>query len=177
LNELGSEKGEVSFDCQTLLTLIDHSMNYIMEEEVDYFAYTVIEISGTALHNQCKEKIRVLPKSLGSGSYPGPQQFCLERWRHTSSFYVMKPTMMGVYIATNLHDNFHYQVLPKDFSIIEEMQRFCQKHRSKQFRMIDSMANFHDENLTVINDPRDEIVQFIGGIDDSDEGGKIFERA
>jgi hypothetical protein len=33
--------------------------------------------------------------------------------------------------------------------------------------MIESMETFHDANLTVINDPRDEIVNFIGGINDS----------
>ncbi len=33
--------------------------------------------------------------------------------------------------------------------------------------MIESMETFHDANLTVINHPRDEIVNFIGGIDDS----------
>ncbi len=74
---------------------------------------------------------------------------------------------MGLYIATNLHDNFHYQVLPNDYSIIEDMRRYCWKHKSKQFQMIESMETFHDANLTVINDPRDEIVNFIGGIDDS----------
>jgi anti-sigma regulatory factor (Ser/Thr protein kinase) len=84
-----------------------------MEDQLHKFAYTVIEISGTYLHTQCKEKMRVLAKHEGSCSYPGPEQNCPERWKHTSSFYVMKPTMMGLYIATNLHDNFHYQVLPK----------------------------------------------------------------
>jgi hypothetical protein len=33
--------------------------------------------------------------------------------------------------------------------------------------MIESIETFHDANLTVINDPRDEIVNFIGEIDDS----------
>ena len=74
---------------------------------------------------------------------------------------------MGLYIATNLHDNFHYQVLPKDNSIIEDMERYFWKHKSKQFQMIESMETFHDANLTVINDPMDEIVIFICGINHS----------
>jgi hypothetical protein len=94
-----------------------------MEAELNKLAYTVIEVSGTSLHTQCKEKMQVLAKHQGSGSYPGPEQNCLERWKHTSSFYIMKPTMIGLYIATNLHDNFHYQVLSKDYSIIEDMEQ------------------------------------------------------
>ena len=85
---------------------------------------------------------------------------------------------MGLYIATNLHDNFHYQVLPKDYSIIEDMEQYCWKHKSKQFWMIKSMEMFHDANLTVINDPRYEIVNFIGGIDDSDrEYGALYSTS
>ena len=149
-----------------------------MEDQLHKFAYTIIEILGTSLHTQCKEKMWVLAKHEGSCSYPGPEQNCPERWKHTSSFYFLKPTMMGLYIATNLHDNFHYQVLPKDYSIIEDMERYCWKHKSKQFQMIESMETFHDANLTVINDPRDEIVNFIGGIDDSDrEYGALYSTS
>jgi hypothetical protein len=79
----------------------------------------------------------------------------------------MKPTIIGLYIATNLNYNFHYQVLPKDYSIIEDMERFCRMHKAKQFRMIDSTETFHDANLTVINDPMHEIINFIDGINDS----------
>jgi hypothetical protein len=43
-----------------------------MEAKLNKFAYTVIEVSGTSLHTQCKEKMQVLAKHQGSGSYPGP---------------------------------------------------------------------------------------------------------
>jgi hypothetical protein len=114
------------------MTLLKNSSDN-MEAKLNKFVYTVIEVSGKSLYTQCKKKMQVLAKHQGSGSYPGPEQNCLERWRHTSSFYVMKPTMIGLYIASNLHNNFHYQVLPKNFSIIEDMERYCRKHKANQF--------------------------------------------
>jgi hypothetical protein len=44
--------------------------------------------------------------------------------------------------------------------------------------MIKSMETFHDANLNVINDPRDEIINFTGGIDDSDrEYGALYSTS
>ncbi len=44
--------------------------------------------------------------------------------------------------------------------------------------MIKSMETFHDANLTVINDPRDKIVNFIGEIDDIDrEYGALYSTS
>jgi hypothetical protein len=42
--------------------------------------------------------------------------------------------------------------------------------------MIESTEMFHDENLTVVNDPMHKIVKFIGGIDDSELIQKLVEE-
>jgi hypothetical protein len=53
------------------MTLLKNSSDNI-EAELNKFAYTVIGVSGKYLYTQCKEKMQVLAKHQGSGSYPGP---------------------------------------------------------------------------------------------------------
>jgi hypothetical protein len=60
--------------------------------------------------------MKVLSKEQGGSCYGGPERVCLERWKHTSAFYILEPVAVGLYIAHSLNNRFHYQV--KKMSII-----------------------------------------------------------
>lgn len=77
---------------------------------IDEFPWTVIESPKKSFYSNSKVAMRVASKEQGGSTYPGPQIVYPERWHHVETFYVLDPVEIGIYVATSLHDRFHYQI-------------------------------------------------------------------
>lgn len=136
---------------------------------LDKFPWTVIESPRNSFYSQSKVAMRVPSKEQGGFSYKGLQIVCPERWEHILVFYILEPVELGIYIATSLHDRFHYQVKwSEQETILGRIFKFCNdKSRKKKCRyvVIGQGENYNDKNIIVVHRPSQAILTYLARID------------
>jgi hypothetical protein len=143
--------------------------------EIDSFPWTVIESPKPSFYSMNKMEMRVVSLEQGGPTYGGPERVFEERWKHTEVFYVLSPVELGVYIASSLHDRFHYQVKRSEQVILHKMEEFCRSNRGTEFRMIGSTENYRDNNILVVHKPSKELRSYILSFDNSKVINKLLD--
>ena len=134
---------------------------------INLFPWTIIEVPKKSFYSQSKISMRVASKEQGGAAYPGPEIVCLERWKHTKAFYILDPVEVGMYLATSLHDRFHYQVKKSDEWILDKITSFCTNSKGKcKFHRVQAGENHHDKNILVIHKPSSELCNLLSNFDD-----------